>query len=52
MREVLGFEPAFTTEQAFDDYLRGAGRGRLSPDRIEQIEQGLRGLLVGEGRRG
>ena len=31
MREVLGFEPAYTTRTAFEDYAQGVGRRRTAP---------------------
>ncbi|MPZ97363.1 MAG: NAD-dependent epimerase/dehydratase family protein [Propionibacteriales bacterium] len=52
MRKVLGFEPSFTTEQAFDDFLRAKGLGPLAPERVQSVERGLRDLLVREGDRG
>jgi UDP-glucose 4-epimerase len=38
MRSELGFEPAYTTEQAFEDFTRGVGH----PERaVERVVQGL-----------
>jgi UDP-glucose 4-epimerase len=39
MRSMLGFEPEFTTETAFDDFVRRVGPGPLSPARIDGIER-------------
>jgi UDP-glucose 4-epimerase len=52
MREVLGFQPVYTTEEAFEDYLRGRGRGPLSPERIAHVERAVRDVLVGGGSHG
>ena len=39
MRRVLGFEPRYTTKQAFADFVRGRRlAGPLSPDRVESLE--------------
>jgi UDP-glucose 4-epimerase len=48
MRDVLGFEPQFTTAEAFDDFVRGQGRGPLTAERIEAVEHEL-AELVGRG---
>jgi UDP-glucose 4-epimerase len=52
MREVLGFQPKYTTEEAFEDYLRGHGRGPLSPERIARVERGVWDALAGGGHHG
>ena len=52
MREVLGFAPAYTTQQAFMDFVSGRDlHGPLSPDAVGRLEQralsalpGVRGL--------
>lgn len=41
MREVLRFEPAFSTEEAFDDFARSLDPGLISPHRIAGLEQFL-----------
>ncbi len=46
MRRVLGFEPRYTTREAFADFVRGRRlAGPLSPDRVEAVENGLRDLV-------
>ena len=46
MRTVLGFEPRWTTMQAFDDYIRGAAlRPVIKPDWIDVAEAGLLRLV-------
>jgi len=52
MRDILGFEPAFTTEEAFADFVRGHTPGLLDPERIGAAERGLSGWLRGEARHG
>jgi UDP-glucose 4-epimerase len=39
MRTELGFEPAFTTAEAFDDFAARLGPGPLSPERLDGVEQ-------------
>jgi UDP-glucose 4-epimerase len=39
MHRVLGLDPAYTTREAFADFVRGRRlRGPLSPDRVEAVE--------------
>ena len=46
MRTVLGFEPRWTTMQAFDDFIRGAAlRPVIKPDWIDAAEAGLLRLV-------
>jgi UDP-glucose 4-epimerase len=46
MHRVLGFEPAYTTRQVFQDFVTRRGLvGPLSPDRVEQAERLLAGLV-------
>src|SRR6478752_2282730 len=48
MREVLGFEPAYTTASAFTDFLDGRGvEPVVPPERIESLERGLLAALTG-----
>lgn len=49
MREVLGFEPRFTTATAFDDFRRTVEPGPLSADRVDVWED-LVTQLLGAGR--
>jgi UDP-glucose 4-epimerase len=51
MRDSLGFTPTFTTEGAFDDFLRASGPGPLAGDRVVAAERSLHDLLSG-GRHG
>jgi UDP-glucose 4-epimerase len=40
LREDFGYEPAYTTLQAFDDFVTGRGLTRyIDPDRVSSIEQ-------------
>jgi UDP-glucose 4-epimerase len=43
MRATLGFEPSFTTEQAFADFASGVGRG---PGTVERVVDGLASSLT------
>jgi UDP-glucose 4-epimerase len=54
MRSMLGFEPSFTTAQAFADFASSLSPGVLSPDRVRATEKALVGALApgGDGRRG
>jgi UDP-glucose 4-epimerase len=52
MRDVLGFSPAFTTEGAFEDFVRARGPGPFGGDRVAAAERSLHDLLIGGGRRG
>ncbi|NUS45635.1 MAG: NAD-dependent epimerase/dehydratase family protein [Mycobacteriaceae bacterium] len=46
MRTELGFQPRWTTLQAFDDFVRGAGlRPVLDPELVTAVETRLRGLI-------
>jgi UDP-glucose 4-epimerase len=38
MREVLGFEPAFTTAEAFDSFVRRLRPGLLNAERLSRLE--------------
>ncbi len=53
MRSMLGFEPSFTTAQAFADFASSLAPGILSPTRVRATEKALAGALApGGGRRG
>jgi UDP-glucose 4-epimerase len=42
LRTQFGFEPRWTTIQAFDDYVRGrAFRPVIAPERVESLERGV-----------
>jgi UDP-glucose 4-epimerase len=46
MRSTLGFEPRWTTPQAFDDFVKGAAlRPVIKPDWIDAAEAGLLNLV-------
>ncbi|MFF5445802.1 NAD-dependent epimerase/dehydratase family protein [Streptomyces sp. NPDC012888] len=45
MREVLGFEPVYTTAETFADFARGRGTGMLPPERIGRAVHRVAGLL-------
>lgn len=49
MREVLGFEPRYTTATAFDDFRRVVEPGPLSAERVD-VWEGLVTQLLGAGR--
>jgi UDP-glucose 4-epimerase len=50
MREGFGFEPRFTTVEAFDAFVRARRLNAvLAPDRAETVEQLLAGVLTGKG---
>jgi UDP-glucose 4-epimerase len=54
MREVLGFQPAYTTAQAFDTFAARLPPGVLGPERLAELEQQVKGwvAVVGaDGRR-
>jgi UDP-glucose 4-epimerase len=48
MRRVLGFEPDYTTEQAFADFARALGPGLVSPERVAAAESVLAEALGGD----
>jgi UDP-glucose 4-epimerase len=48
MREVLGFEPDYTTEAAFEDFGRSIGPGLVSADRVATVEDFVTGALGGQ----
>ncbi|HET9861570.1 MAG TPA: NAD-dependent epimerase/dehydratase family protein [Nocardioidaceae bacterium] len=45
MREVLGFEPEYTTAEAFEDFCRAVGPGMVSPERVASLENAVAGAL-------
>lgn len=45
MREVLGFEPDFTTAAAFEDFARGVAPGPLNAERLQDVEHQVTGLI-------
>jgi UDP-glucose 4-epimerase len=53
MRRVLGFEPSFTTAEAFDDFASALSPGVFAPARVRATESALVGALTsgrGAGR--
>jgi UDP-glucose 4-epimerase len=51
MREMLGFEPKFTTAQAFADFAGSVAPGFLGPARVRATEAALVGALTSGGDR-
>ena len=49
MRNVLGFEPDYTTEATFEDFRRAVGPGILSQERVATVE-GLAAARLGGDR--
>ncbi|RSS66765.1 NAD-dependent epimerase/dehydratase family protein [Streptomyces sp. WAC06614] len=45
MREVLGFEPMYTTAETFADFARSRGTGLLPPERVGWAVDRVAGLL-------
>ena len=52
LREVLGYEPVYTTEQAFDDFVAAERPGLFNADRVRAVESALVGALSGRGSGG
>ncbi|MER7999373.1 NAD-dependent epimerase/dehydratase family protein [Streptomyces sp. NPDC095613] len=48
MRETLGFEPAYTTAEAFADFARGQGDGLLPPEAVARTVDRLSTLVSKE----
>jgi len=48
MRNVLGFEPDYTTAAAFEDFGRSMGPGLVSPERVAAVEGLVANALGGE----
>jgi UDP-glucose 4-epimerase len=46
MREVLGFEPAFTTAEAFEDFARTVRPETLDAERLAGLEQQIQGWVA------
>jgi UDP-glucose 4-epimerase len=46
MREVLGFEPSFTTGEAFEDFARTVRPGTLDASRLAGLEQQIQGWVT------
>ena len=49
MRSVLGFLPAYTSEEAFADFARSVSPGVINPERIRRTETAVLGALSGGG---
>ncbi|MGN6162268.1 MAG: NAD-dependent epimerase/dehydratase family protein [Marmoricola sp.] len=49
VRSVLGYEPVYTTEQAFNDFAAVVNPGFLNPDRLRSIEASMKGALATAG---
>jgi UDP-glucose 4-epimerase len=53
MRSMLGFEPSFTTAEAFDDFAASLSPGIFGPERVQATESAIVGALTsGRGSRG
>jgi UDP-glucose 4-epimerase len=53
MRSMLGFEPSFTTSEAFEDFADSVTPGIFGPERVLATESALVGALTsGRGSRG
>lgn len=52
MREVLGFEPEYTTQQAFESFVEARHlNGVVTPERVESLERTLSSVLTSGGSR-
>jgi UDP-glucose 4-epimerase len=49
MRQMLGFEPTFTTAQAFADFAKSLNPGLFAADRVRATESALMGALTSGG---
>jgi UDP-glucose 4-epimerase len=49
MRQMLGFEPTFTTAQAFADFAKSLNPGLFDADRVRATESALMGALTSGG---
>ena len=49
VRSVLGYEPVYTSEQAFNDFAAGVNPGFLNPDRLRAIESSMQDVLASAG---
>jgi UDP-glucose 4-epimerase len=53
MRSMLGFEPSFTTAEAFDDFVASVAPGIFGPERVRATESALvEALTAGRDSRG
>jgi UDP-glucose 4-epimerase len=53
LREILDFQPHYSTREAFDDFVRGQDlRGPLSADRVGAVERRLAGAVIRGGADG
>lgn len=52
IRADLGYEPVYTTEQAFNDFAAAVNPGFLNPDRLRVIESSVQGALSAVGSTG
>jgi UDP-glucose 4-epimerase len=51
LQDSFGYRPAFTTPEAFDDFVTGRGLNRwLGPERVSSVERRLRRTLTAAGR--
>ncbi|WP_329135139.1 NAD-dependent epimerase/dehydratase family protein [Streptomyces sp. NBC_01476] len=50
MRETLGFEPAYTTAETFQDFAAARGPGLLPPDRVRHVVDGVAAMIPADRR--
>ncbi len=46
MRQTLGYEPRFTTPEAFDDFANGSRPGAMNPQRAAELERQMADLIA------
>ncbi|MFK0011237.1 NAD-dependent epimerase/dehydratase family protein [Streptomyces sp. NPDC091027] len=51
MREVLGFDPLYTTAETFADFARSCGNGLLPPERVGRAVDRVAAMLDADGTR-
>jgi UDP-glucose 4-epimerase len=51
LRTMFGYEPVFSTEAAFADFVAGQRPGVLRPERVRNVETALLGALAGSAAR-
>ncbi len=49
MREVLGFDPLYTTAETFADFARSRGTGLLPPERVGRVVDRVAAMLDANG---
>ena len=51
LRTMFGYEPVYSTQEAFDDFVAGQQPGPLRPERVRAVETALLGALAGSEAR-